>query len=176
MDIRCPSCGHKNIEGTDRCTHCFHSLMQRDLPRPKKDDSLQHAMMTIPVSELLTGSDLLVANENDSLQKIIQILQREKKNCVVVYKQKKLVGILSNRDILYKVAGKQDDLSKVKVGSVMTRNPEFVNADAPIAFIVNKMALGGFRHIPVLAEDGTPFSIVTIKDVLRFLSRRDKSL
>ena len=176
MDMICPSCGEKNIQGTDRCTQCLHSLMQRGLPRPKKDDSLQRVLLTNPVSDLLTGSDLLVAYVTDSIQKIIQILQKEKKNCVLVYKSKKLVGILSNRDILVRVAGKYQDLSKVKVEKVMTPNPEYVNDDAPIAYAVNRMAMGGYRHVPVLRDDGTPLSIITIKDVLRYLSRRDKSL
>ncbi len=176
MDIKCPSCGFDNLEGEDRCVQCLHSLMQRDIPRPKKDDKFQRVMMTTAIVELLTGKDLLVANPADSIQKIIRILREKKKNCVLVYKRKKMVGILSHRDILLKVAGKAEDLSKIKVESVMTPNPEFVRADAPIAYVVNKMAMGGFRHVPVLAQDGAPLSIILIKDVLGYLSRRDKSI
>jgi len=35
--------------------------------------------------------------------------------------------------------------------------------------------MGGFRHLPVLAADGAPLSIIMIKDVLKYLSRRDHS-
>ena len=175
MKIVCPSCGHQNIEGEDRCAQCLHTLHQRDIPLPKKHDTIQSIMLTAPISDLITGKDLLVASPEDSIQKIVKIFQEKKKNCVVVYKKKKLVGILSNRDILWKVVGKYNDLSKVTVNEVMTYNPEWVKASDPIAFVVNKMAMGGFRHVPVLADDGTPLSIVLIKDVLAYLARREKN-
>ena len=38
-----------------------------------------------------------------------------------------------------------------------------------------QMAMGGFRHVPVIQEDGTPLSIILIKDVLGYLARREKS-
>jgi CBS domain-containing protein len=175
MKINCPSCGFVNIEGEDRCAQCLHTLHQRDIPLPKKNDKIQAALLTAPISELLTGEDLLVASPEDTVQKIVKIFQEKKKNCVVVYKKKKLVGILSNRDILWKVVGKYPDLSKVKVADVMTYNPEWVKPNDPIAFAVNKMAMGGFRHIPVINEDGTPLSIILIKDVLGYLAQREKS-
>lgn len=175
MRIICPSCGFENIQGEDRCSQCLHSLMQRDLPRPKKDDGFQRVMMTTPIGELLTGKDLLVASTADTVQKIVKIFQKENKNCVLIYKKKKLVGIVSFRDILRKVAGKHKDLSKVKAEIVMTPNPEYVKSEDPIAYAVNKMAMGGYRHLPVLAADGAPLSIIMIKDVLKYLSKRDKS-
>ncbi len=175
MKIKCPSCGFENIQGEDRCDQCLHSLMQRDIPLPKKNDALQRVMMTAPISDLLTGKDLLVASTADTLQKIVKIFQGKNKNCVLIYKKKKLVGILSQRDILLRVAGKYKDLSKVKVEQVMTPNPEYVRGDDPIAYAVNKMAIGGYRHVPVLAADGTPLSIVLIKDVLAYLARREKN-
>lgn len=175
MKIACPSCGFVNIEGEDRCAQCLHTLHQRDIPLPKKNDKIQAVMLTAPVSELLTGEDLLVASPNDTIQKIVKIFKDQKKNCVLVYKSKKLVGILSNRDILWKVASKYPDLSKVKVADVMTPNPEFVRPNDPIAFAVNKMAMGGFRHVPVIDEDGAPLSIILIKDVLGYLALREKT-
>jgi len=173
MGLKCPACGFDNLLGEDRCTQCFSSLMQRDIPRPKKDDAFQSTMMTASVSALLTGKDLLVTKRGDSIAKIVKILQKTKLKCIVVYHKKKIVGILSNRDLLRKVSFKGKDLSKIKVEEVMTPNPEFVKTEDPIAFAVNKMSMGGFRHLPVLADDGTPLSIISIKDVLTYLMRQN---
>ena len=164
-----------NLSGADRCKHCLHSLMQRDLPRPKKGDLLQQAIMTVPVSELLTGKDLLVASPDDDIKTAVKILQKEKKNCILVYQKKRIVGILSNRNLLHKVAGKYKDISKVKVKHVMTPDPEYVGADDTIAVVINKMAMGGFRQVPVLAANGTPLSIISIKDVILFITSRSRS-
>ena len=171
--MRCPSCGHENIEGDGRCAQCLHTLHHVPIPK-KKNDNIKDAMMSAPISELITGEDLLVAMTTDTIDKVVKIFQEQGKNCVVVYQKKKLVGILSNRDILWKVSGQYKDLSKVKVEDVMTPNPEYVMPDDPIAFVVNKMAMGGFRHVPVINEDGQPISIILIKDVLAYLANRER--
>ena len=174
MKIKCPSCGFENIEGADRCEQCLGSMMTRDLPRPQKEDRFLNALMTTPVAALVTGKDLLVADTGDSIKKIVDIFQKKEKSCVLVYRRKKLVGIISNRDLLRKVAGIHQDLAKIKVEDVMTPNPETVRPEDPISFVVNKMAMGGFRHVPVLAPDGVPISIVNIHDVLHYLSSHKK--
>ena len=161
----CPFCGQKNLPGDDRCKHCMHSLMQKSLPHTRRrGDAFQDALLNEPVSELLTGADLLVCSPDDAVAEILAIFQKEKKGCVLVYKKKKMVGILSNRD-----------LDKLKVEDVMTRNPGWVHPEDPIAFAVNKMSVGGYRHVPVLNADGTPVSILLIRDVLRYLSVSKKS-
>lgn len=175
MNQPCPYCGHENLEGADRCGQCLHSLMQRSVPSQRRaGNAFQDALLNEPVSELLTGVDLLVCSPDDSVEKVVKIFQKEKKGCILIYKNKKLVGILSNRDLLLRVAGVTKDLAQVKVEDVMTRNPGFVRPEDPIAFAVNKMAMGGYRHVPVIRADGTPVSILLIKDILRYLSASKK--
>ncbi|MDP3981819.1 MAG: CBS domain-containing protein [Chlamydiota bacterium] len=174
MLVKCSMCQHENVSGVDRCEECLHSLMQKDLPRPKRGDSIQRTLMTTPIYELLTGKDLLVADPGDTVQKAVDILRKERKNCILVYENKKLVGILSNSNLLHKVAGKIKDLTSVKIKDVMTVNPEFVLPEDTIAVVVNKMAMGGFRHVPVLDKDGTPLSILTIKDVIFYITSKNR--
>jgi CBS domain-containing protein len=143
--------------------------MQRDVSKPGA--GLGDVLLKAPVSELLTGLDLLVCSPQDSVDKIVKVFQKFKKGCVLVYEKKKLVGILSNRDLVLRAVGKYKDLSQVKVGEIMSKNPGFVRPEDPIAFAVNKMAMGGYRHVPVLRHDGTPVSILLIKDVLVYLSK-----
>lgn len=174
MSSLCPSCGCENIPGEDRCLQCLHSLMLKDIPRPKKGDHIQGIMMNGPVLDLMGNDDLLMCNCTDTIAKVVQIFQKKKKSCVLVMDKHKLVGILSNRDLLLKVMGRHDDLSKVTAQNIMTSNPEVVKSQDPIAFLINKMSVGGFRHVPVLDEDGkTPIGIVSVKDVLRYLDERD---
>ncbi len=176
MKNSCPHCGYENRTEADHCAQCLHSLMKRDIPSVRRrDNAFQDALLKEPVSELLTGLDLLVCSPDDTVEKIVKIFQKEKKGCVLVYQNKKMVGILSNRDLALRVAGLHPDLSKVKVEDVMTRDPSFVRPEDPIAFAVNKMSIGGHRHVPVLRADGTPVSILLIRDVLRYLSASKKS-
>jgi CBS domain-containing protein len=172
--MKCPTCKHENLPGEDRCVQCLHSLMQLDIPHPKRDGG-DTSLFNRPVSDLLTGKDLLVCRPTDTAQKIIKIFQKENKSCVLVY-EKKMVGILSNRDLVLRVAGRHKDLSKLKISEIMTVNPGSVKPDDPIAFAVNKMSMGGYRHVPVIRDDGTPVSILLIKDVLRYISQNRRGL
>ncbi len=149
----------------------MHSLMQSDLPKPCEDDRFQNAMMTAPIVQILPKKDVLVAEKTDSIEKLAAVLQKEQENCVLVYENHRLVGIISNRDLLRKVLGKYEDLSMVTAGMVMTPKPETVTANDPLGYAVNKMSMGGFRHVPVVADDGTPISVITINDVFNYLSR-----
>ena len=80
---------------------------------------------------------------------------------------------MSYRDLLLKASGPGKDIAKITAEDIMTNHPEVVKLDDPIAFVVNKMSMGGFRHVPVISADGAPLSIVTIKDVMAYLDQRD---
>ena len=51
----------------------------------------------------------------------------------------------------------------------MTRDPEHLSAEASVAWVLNKMAIGGFRHVPVVDEKDHPVVVVSVRDVVAFL-------
>ena len=133
-------------------------------------DEYQNIMMEKPVSEILSKKSFLFVLPSDSVEKIVQILQKEKQSAVLVIQHDRLLGIVSKRDLLRRTAGNETKLSYIKALEVMTANPEIVKAADPLSFAVNKMAMGGFRHLPVLSEEGEPIGIISIQDVLSFLA------
>ena len=50
----------------------------------------------------------------------------------------------------------------------MTSDPETLEADVPIAFAVNKMYSGDYRHVPI-TRGGRVEGVISLRDVLRFL-------
>ncbi len=134
-------------------------------------DEYQNIMMEKPVSELLSKKSFLYVLPSDSVEKIVHILQKEKQSAVLIIQHERLMGIVSKRDLLRRTAGNETKLSSMKALDVMTANPEIVKAADPLSFAVNKMAMGGFRHLPVLSEEGDPIGIISIQDVLSFLAQ-----
>ena len=51
----------------------------------------------------------------------------------------------------------------------MTPDPVVLRHDDPIALAIHKMAVGGFRHIPIL-QNGRPTGVVTARDVFHHLA------
>jgi len=98
-----------------------------------------------------------------------RVMKEHRIGCVLVEAGGKLVGIFTERDILSKLVGTGYDPAKVQVDGVMTRNPETLTADDPIAFAMQLMSVGGFRHVPLVDADQRPVGILSIKDIVDYL-------
>ncbi len=88
--------------------------------------------------------------------------------CVLVVDQGRLVGIFTERDLLMKVvvAGKRPE--DFRVTDVMTPQPETLRPDDTIAFALNLMSVGGYRHIPLVDAEGKPQGVLSVKDIVNF--------
>ncbi|MEZ4656928.1 MAG: CBS domain-containing protein [Caldilineaceae bacterium] len=81
------------------------------------------------------------------------------------------MGIFTERDVLMKVAGLVDDLSSVSVADFMTPSPVTIGADQPIAQALHLMSVHGFRHLPLVDEEGHPTGIISSRDVVAYLNQ-----
>lgn len=108
----------------------------------------------------------LVVEVGTSLKNALVLLQKEEKNCLLVIEDEKLVGILTERDILLKVTGKGYDLSIVTVDEFMTGSPEYLSKEDPLAYALNKMHVGGFRHVPIIDDSRKPVGLISISDII----------
>jgi CBS domain-containing protein len=90
--------------------------------------------------------------------------------CVVVLDpESRLVGIFTERDLLKKIVGQGILPKRQPVKDFMTPNPESLRSFDTIGFALNKMAVGGYRHIPIVDSNRKPTSILSIKEIARFL-------
>jgi CBS domain-containing protein len=88
-------------------------------------------------------------------------------DCVLVTEGGRLVGIFTDRDAVLKVAGQADGGGR-PIRDLMTQDPVVLRHDETIAVAINKMAVGGFRHIPIV-EDGRPTGVISARDVFHHL-------
>ncbi|MBI4432244.1 MAG: CBS domain-containing protein [Candidatus Omnitrophica bacterium] len=170
MKTKCPYCGHENILGSDRCGKCLHSLTQKDIPQPNKE-KLQKKIMTERVADFISKVPPIIVSPETSMQEVVEKMQAlPTKGCVLICDAgKNILGIASIRDILLKVAGTVKDLSTYPVKNIMTKNPECLDKDAPLAYALHKMSIGKFRHVPVL-DNGKPIGVVSTRDIIEYLS------
>ena len=171
-NFKCPYCGHENILGSDHCDKCLHSFTQKDLPQPTKD-KLQRKIMTEKVSDFISKIPPILVRPDTSVGEMIRQMQAfPTKGCVLVCDEKGLLlGIASIRDILLKVAGaiKGKALSSTPVSRIMTSKPETLDKNDPLSFALHKMAIGKFRHVPVL-DRGKPIGVVSTRDIIEYLA------
>jgi CBS domain-containing protein len=78
---------------------------------------------------------------------------------------RRLLGIFAERDLLLGTAGKRG-FTRQPVGKVMTGKPETLRPRDGVAYAMNKMAVGRFRHVPVVDAKGVPVGMVTTRDLV----------
>jgi CBS domain-containing protein len=164
----CPHCGHDNLPGSEECNRCQQDLTQLD--RPVAHSQIERSLMEDPVSVLRPRKPVTL-RPTATVREAVQLLQaRDIGALLVVDADDKLVGILSERDLLTKVAGADTvDVSR-PVSQVMTPKPETVTSTDTLAFALHKMDIGGYRHLPVLTA-GHPTGVISVRDMLRHITR-----
>jgi CBS domain-containing protein len=164
--MRCPLCEHANPPGADSCSKCLAPLTPYDAPASQ--GQLEANLLTNPVSILDPRPPVTVpvtATLGDAVRKMIDLRVGA---VLVTGDQGELVGILTERDFLAKVAG-VPGYESLPAADFMTRSPETVTPRDILAFALGKMDAGGYRHLPVV-EGGKPVGVVSVRDVLRHLT------
>src|SRR5262245_56239905 len=99
----------------------------------------------------------------------VTMMRENRCGCVLVCDVKTVVGIFTERDLLRRVvaAGKPWD---TPLAEVMTPDPTCVQAKDPIRQAVRRMEQGGYRHLPVLDENGRPVGVLSATRVVHYLA------
>ncbi len=91
---------------------------------------------------------------------------------LVVSPDRHLMGIITEADILDRVAGKDIDLHEVTVESFMTKEPVALPLYASVLEAVHFMTQRRFRHLPVVDENLHPVGVISSRDLAEFLIKR----
>ncbi|HXH28620.1 MAG TPA: CBS domain-containing protein [Candidatus Polarisedimenticolia bacterium] len=163
--MTCPDCGHDNIDGVDQCDHCGQDLRSIDVPAPKA--GLQRRIMETPLRDLDPPLALTVGPA-EPVARVIRLMQERRQGSVLVVERGRVVGIFTERDALNRLAGRDGDHDGRPISEVMTVEPKCLSGEDTLAFALNRMAVGSYRHIPIV-EEGQPLRFISVRGVLRYL-------
>jgi len=117
------------------------------------------------VGDIMTRNFVSI-KPHDSLHICMKKIVREKVNSLIVSEGKKLVGIMTARDILWTLTKKPFiDLKKIRAIDIATRKVAVIKPSADISEAIRKMQKLNFRRLPVLHK-GELIGVVTLKDIL----------
>lgn len=136
-------------------------------------------------------SPLVVASDA-TVGEVLQLLRTERTACVLVCgantqdqgnstgsvkkagqgktglgKSGLILGIFTERDALkWMATGQSLDLA---VSEAMSQSPVTLTDDATVGQAIQKMAEGGYRHLPILATNGTPIGMAAVHGIVHYL-------
>lgn len=137
----------------------------------ERADSTAEGLGTDPLSNLLhIDQEVITIKPKASLVDTISLMQdRNIGSLVVVDANKRPIGIFTEADVLRKVATQIEDLSAHTVAEFMTRDPDVLHADVPIAHALHLMSIHRYRHLPIVDEHGIVIDIISFRDIVHYL-------
>lgn len=132
--------------------------------------SLKEELMNEQVSHLDLSGFCQIAS-GTAVRQSLANMRQNKTNVCLVTQGNALIGILTERDVLTKVATTPANLD-VTVDDIMTANPITVTPDTSAADALWLMDAKQFRNLPVVGKDGRILGNMTHQAVISFLAAR----
>jgi CBS domain-containing protein len=123
--------------------------------------------MTVKAILSTKGTDVLTIEPNKNLATAAKLLAEHAIGALVVTgPDRRIVGIVSERDIVQELAAHGPAALELPLTDVMTRRVMTCSLSDTISSVMERMTQGKFRHLPVI-EQGRLAGIVSIGDVVK---------
>ena len=123
--------------------------------------------MTIKTILAAKGSDVVTIDPTTDVAAAAKLLSERRIGAVVVTgPEGRIVGILSERDIVRALAERGTEALKLPLTELMTRKVATCSPADTVASLMEQMTAGKFRHVPVV-EQGRLVGIISIGDVVK---------
>lgn len=162
----CPYCEHENIDGEDECEACHQPLTF--LSKPQLATPIENRIVKERIGVLFPQPPFAVRSET-AVGEVLQLLADRRVGCAVIVDDGVLKGVFTERDALLRLNCEYAELLGRPIAEFMTPNPEVIRTTDTVAIALHKMDLGGYRHLPVVAE-GEVVGVISIRDILRYLT------
>jgi CBS domain-containing protein len=118
-----------------------------------------------PVRAVITGQTPITAAKTATVLEAAVLMKQRGKGALLVVDGARLIGILTERDIVFRVVATGRDPGGTRLGEVMTPQPQTIHPNEPFLRALRIMHEGGFRHLPVVENDW-PLGVVSARDAL----------
>ncbi|HEU4781223.1 MAG TPA: CBS domain-containing protein [Steroidobacteraceae bacterium] len=121
---------------------------------------------------------VVTARRHEELTTAAWMMRERNVGCLVVVEAagaiggERVIGMLSDREIVTTVIACERDPRKMLVGEVMIHHPVTVPANATLDEALHRMRQAGVRRIPVVDERGRLAGILALDDIFDFMASR----
>ncbi len=113
-----------------------------------------------------TNRKVVTVQRRDTIADVVDLLKEYSIGAVVVTDDgSSIAGIISERDVVRHLAREQEGTLRLRVEELMTENVSTCGLDDDAGSAMTVMTDGHFRHMPVVADDGSLCGIVSLGDI-----------
>jgi len=142
-----------------------------DEPEVGRHADVGRMLLLTPVSEVMRRTRPVTLPADATVARAVELMVKKKVSAVMVVeprKPRRLTGIFTERDFLLR-SGTLRSLGRVQLKKVMTRDPESLRSRDSMAYALQKMSVGRFRHVPLVDDQGAPVGMITTRDLVDFI-------
>jgi CBS domain-containing protein len=118
---------------------------------------------------VLARPDPRMIDTGTPLRDALTAMQQGHGDTLLVCDGRRLAGILTERDVLHRVIGRDADLDR-PVDEFMTADPDTLGAGATLFEALTMMERGGYRNLPLVDEDGDIVGLLRQQDLLEYVA------
>ena len=117
------------------------------------------------IRTIIEKQKTLTASSTTTVRDAARLMKDQKTGALMVCEKKRLVGVFTERDALFRVTAEDRNPKTTLLADVMTSNPRTIGPDKPLGHALHMMYEGGFRNVPVV-DKGRPIGMVSVHDAL----------
>ena len=122
----------------------------------------------IKITDYMTRP-VITTKANDTIRVAVTKMDRYNIGSLVVMNGKKVVGIVTERDILRKAVARKIDIETTLVSRIMTSTVQTISPTGSLIEVASIMKSHSMRRIVVIGKNGKPAGVVTSKDLIDIL-------
>lgn len=128
------------------------------------------------VAEILKGKgdEVIHVHAHESVHSVVRLLAERRIGCVPVVENDRVVGIFSERDLVYRVASEGAAVLDRPVSALMTAPAITISPDTPVLHGLSMMTKRRIRHLPVVVDDRL-VGLISIGDLVKYRIERIES-
>lgn len=126
--------------------------------------------LILRATDLIKDTKLIYAQPSETVEVAVKRMASHNIGSIpVVDDDMKIIGIVTERDVVRLLASKGPAILQEKLENVMTRKLVTADPEDPITALAYKMIEHGIRHLPVVDQEGKLLGVISVRKVLRHL-------
>ena len=123
------------------------------------------ASMSLRLADVMV-EDVITVEENTTIKKAVELMNKHEIGCLVVVKKGKATGIVTERDMLKRILLESKDPEKIKVNQIMSKPLILGKPQMDIEDAVKLMFKRNIKKLPVTDKNHL-IGLVTLTDLVR---------
>jgi len=135
------------------------TLSAKKFSKRRKDMNVKQLLQTMGPRELIKiGPDLIVLDA-------ARLMEDKDVGALLIMEEEKLLGIVSERDLVRKIIAKELNPGSTSIRMIMTEDPTVIGLYARLEDCEGVMKMQHVRHLPIV-DNGEVVGIISLRDIL----------